>query len=98
MGSELGRVLHMRQGCDGLSENVLRCAVCVILATACNSEPARVDARPVDARSDAMTSCTEYPDLGVQLCPSYQPYCCAIGHYQFCSADSKMDTCMEHPV
>ena len=76
---------------------LLGCAL-GLLSMACKGEPQRADARQIDAPSDAVTSCNEYPDLGVRLCPSYQPYCCAFGQYQFCSADSKMGTCMEHPI
>src|SRR5262245_9649939 len=75
------------------------CAV-VALAIGCNREPSHIDAGPRDmyVPTDVRTSCTDYPDLGFRLCPSYQPYCCRLGEYQFCSADSQGGACMEHPI
>lgn len=72
--------------------------VVVLCVIACNS-PAQPPDAAVDARSDAMTFCTDYPELGFRRCPSYQPYCCAFGpEYMLCSADSRMGTCTEHPI
>jgi len=68
------------------------------ICAACNGKPAEVDAPPIDMRSDAMEFCNDYPAMGIRLCPAYQPYCCAFGQYQLCSADSRMGTCMEHPI
>ncbi len=75
------------------------CIALVALLVGCDGEPARMDALPpADARSDAMEACIDTPHLGIRLCPAYQPYCCPLGQYMFCSADSQDGACMEHPI
>jgi hypothetical protein len=76
----------------------LAVACCLAGFCACKSEPAKADAAIPDARSDAMSSCNDYPMPGIRLCPSNQPYCCPLGEYQWCSADSRMGACREHPI
>ena len=78
--------------------NAAWCVAFAVSLVACRSEPAPIDAPLADVRSDAMEACTDYPVMGIRLCPSYQPYCCPLGQYMFCSADSRDGTCMEHPI
>jgi hypothetical protein len=73
-------------------------SLALALSTSCKSDAPVIDAPLIDARSDAMYACMDYPYQGIRLCPTFQPYCCGFGDYTFCSADSRMGTCLEHPI